>query len=745
MFANLFQRLILIILLVNFTSASAAVIDKSVQPMQTTSGTTERSQKAKLQERPDSKFTYYFDRDLQVEENMYLWGVRGSREIHFQFPRSWRQLPGTSLILNIAHSPALLPKLSYITVELNGRFLKTIKLDGSNVDLTAVSISLGNLLLKEDNVISFRHGQHYTLECEDPFSSALWSVIGNDSRIAFKAIAPPPVLDLQNWPYPIVDESSREKSKIFFSLPAHPSNETLRAAAILSSNLGTVSNASVTEIVDAQSKADKVIFVGTPDENSQMQALLSDAHLTYSSGKMNSQSGLVIGDNSGILSLSRGPSESSLALLVTGNKPSGVLKAANALVNKDLNPAVNGTISIINEVISRPGRDGAVRTDTMPDKRTFPLSDLGFQTSTVRGIGPSYITVQANTLPGIKLLGTQPILRLSYGYSAQPNTDLSTMEVTWNGISVASFALIKQGGETKRTDDIIIPAQLLKANNQIDIIFHLMPKHLERCVPLTDQHLWGTVYADSILDIDREYINMVPDLSLLQYDGFPFVRDRNLSNLAFVVPSDASSDTTTALMQFSNQIGKWGAFPNAPVQVVFDNMVSEKMRSSSNLIVFSSRKAGNSLERVLPELLRLNANDQSKHLTTGLSMLHNADFSTSGILQEMVSPWHDTNTVLLVSGSTPETFQLGKQGVLEKRLREKLSGTVATISSNKIVKLVANGLNQRTITTALPWRFTAFQLSNNPWLAPILVLILIVIAAFAVRWMLNRKQRENIS
>lgn len=688
-----------------------------------------------------------FGSDLRISDDLLLWGTRGTREIDFPYPRRWEPAAGSSLVLRLAHSPGLLPRLSYLAVELNGRLLKTIDLDATNLDPTDVVVPIGIADLKDYNQLVLRYGQHYTMECEDPFSSTLWTQVGRESKLVLSAKIRNTPLNLQNWPYPLVDDRAVTRTKLYFSMPEHASIETCRALSMVACNLGSSPGARTVQLTDNQQEATSTIVVGTPAENPLITRLSARLPLAMNANGFLDAAGKEIAKDTGVLELISDPVNSEkLTLVVTGASPAAVLKAVTALTNPKLNPVVNGAYAIVyNSVEPEQGDNQILQSPYyMPPGKVFSFKQLGQKTTTVHGAGPGYITYEADTTPGIKLLGPPPQMHVVFGYCADANPDLSTFEVNLNDVSIGSFPLVKQAGQSRLSEDVMIPPELIGPRNKFDFIFHLMPKNLGRCMPLNDTHLWGTLYEETSIDMDREYLAKLPDLSLLRYNGFPLVQNNSLKDIAFVLPASAADPALPGLANLAFTLGKWGSSAAGGPGVFYDNDLPDSVRSSKYLILLCPSTGCNTIEKILSEQLSYRHEGIAKILQGQHGKLTTTDGDAMGVIEETLSPWSGDKVILVLSSPKSQVFKYAVNGIVNEKVRGKLTGSLCTISADMGVKGAEIGPQKMIGAAIMPWRYAAIFLSSQAWLAPVLVMAIVIAAAFILRAILDRKRASSL-
>lgn len=678
-----------------------------------------------------------FGKDLRLDGDLAFRGQQATQFVDFSWPRNWLPRAGGTLYLHVSHSPGLIPQLSYLSVDLNGTSLKTFRLDATNEAGTDVAVSINPTLLKDFNRLTLRVGQHYQEDCEDPYSAILWTQVGRESRLVFNYTQAPLALNLQNWPWPLYDTRALGKSEIAFALPQSTSGETAQAIALTSSSLGAHASYRQLDILTNASALAPLIAIGTAQESNFIASIQDrlPASLNWQQG------GASLPQDTGLLALIPSPMHANLpCLIITGNSAKGVLKAAQALANQELNLVLGGQAALVQKATLKTVEANSVANTKglMPAGKIFSLRDLGYNTTTVRGVAAETLIVDANTLPGMKVFGQSQKLRVVFGYGAQVNPDLSAFEIKLNKVSLRSYALAQTAGEEHHEDLVEIPNQLLGTHNRFEFIFHLYPKRIGKCEPLIDKPLWGTLYDTTKFEIDREYLNSIPDLSLMEYNGYPFCQDKSCDQTSAVIPSQVNPASLSGLLKLAILFGQWTGRPWA--NVYFDSALPEDVRAKSNLIVLdpsNQNKLVQSLGNVLTltdrnKLEKVFASKDGNELTV-------SEHENNGFLEEVLSPWASGKLVLLCRAGSIESFNLAINSIFDPILRHELKGSLASISPELIIKGV-QATPPASTSSISAWRQILLFISENPWIAALLIFLAIFILTANLRkWLANRK------
>ena len=207
--------------------------------------------------------------DVGVGDTIVLRGVDAYHSVPFSVPQT-QVVKTATLHLRYHFSPGLIPELSHLKVSLNGTLFATLPVTmkpayvNPGQDLTPdqkvaeqqvlnVTRNETNALLQADlqmpaemlvhqNELTFEFIGHYTLQCEDPSHSTLWSHVDSSSTIELAGALLPLNNDLSLLPLPFYDAAVNLHPKIPIVFLSQPSPAALRAAGIIASYFGILTN-----------------------------------------------------------------------------------------------------------------------------------------------------------------------------------------------------------------------------------------------------------------------------------------------------------------------------------------------------------------------------------------------------------------------------------------------------------------------------------------------------------------------
>lgn len=492
----------------------------------------------------NTEYDITFVDGLYVERDLVLHGLRGYASVGFKVPRSWTLTKDPELHLYFEHSEALLADQSNITVLLNGMQVATAALTSENATEGVLKVELPRGSLAEYNDLTFAGTHRKTDNCQDPYDMALWTRVNRFSKLHFDVVEEPVRGELLDYPYPILDEQGFGPMQLTWVIGNQMSDESLTAAANLGFGLGRMADyrgvemaPAITDLAMAETNA---VIIGTPDEQPIIGQLVDLAE---------------VGKVKGLVGIVPNPNRPHLAVLVvTGWTGADVITAAQALSANPRYQTFAGPTALIDRVPdTQPPRSRQVPTPLTGKSATF--ADLGIEDQTVRGYYAPQFRIPLHLAGDAVVKPSGGVAWLEYGYSAGLDTNLSTMEVRLNGVTLRSVPLDRSSGEAQTYLRVRLPAEVMSPHAFLDVAFNLFPQGYESCEQRTDETHWATLYASSEVSIPRDNYAQMPDLARLTYRGWPFNLEEGPVEL--VLADSPSGDEISAMFALSARLGAW--------------------------------------------------------------------------------------------------------------------------------------------------------------------------------------------
>jgi hypothetical protein len=599
-------------------------------------------------------------KELGDPQGYRLKTVRTQRDYPFTRPKGWKVSPSSSIRLSFQHGSNLLPERSSLNVLVNNRILKSIPLGKNNITPTTVNIPVPPELLKDNNILSYQVDQHYTYKCEDPFSEELWTEVLPDSTLTLNYSWEKVHPDLAQYPFPFLDFlNNYTPTTMTYVLPSSPSDEALEAFAVIAAHLGQQAKwrdlkPSIGDRESLQS-SDNLILVGSPSENNAIASLGDALDLPISGGKFSDKSGSILPDDYGVLQLIPNPyNQTRSILLVSGNGPAGVKKAAHVLAQGSLNKILVGRSAIVKDY--QKGSDYPFRAwDGFILQSGDNFDNLGLKTQTARGITALPIFYQLKLMPDIFLPGKQKVkLHTVYSYASQLDASQSKLEVLLNGKAIKSVALDDKNGKSLADLTLEIPTEEFHTFNDLEYRFHVYPEKYDLCRFVTDVHIWGTIHNTSYVEFPGEVKAPLPDVGLINDGGYPFTAYQDMSRTAIVLPDAANRTDLEAMLQFVTRMGRESASRKGIELATYHaSSLPDEVKKDRNLVIIGQR----SQNKLFSEL-----KDKAALLTEGTWNTLQEDQKNriaqlgytpgQGIVEELLSPWNNNRVALLLTGES---------------------------------------------------------------------------------------------
>jgi hypothetical protein len=186
---------------------------------------------------------------------------------------------------------------------------------------------------------------------------------------------------------------------------------------------------------------------------------------------------------------------------------------------------------------------------------------------TLRGRYPTPLRVplqlEADAVPRVD--GGELALRFAYG--AQVDPVASALEVRIDGLSLRSVGLRAPDGEAEGLLIVELPHSLLRPGATLELRATLRPLGEAPCeAGIDDGHLWVTIFGDSALSVPRDLRAALPDLALLQRDGWPYTGAADRPVL-IGLPDAAGHESWAAGLQLLAAVGRWSSAAQPAVRL----------------------------------------------------------------------------------------------------------------------------------------------------------------------------------
>jgi len=708
--------------------------------------------------------------DVGTPETIVLRGVDSYHSVYFSVPQT--QLVKTATMqLKFHFSPGLLPALSHLKVSLNGTLFATLPVVqqptvigtdendltqdeklannaanvvryGNNNALLVATLTMPADMLVHDNQLTFEFIGHYTLNCEDPSHSTLWSQVDADTSIELAGSLLPLQDDLKLLPLPFYDSSVNLHPSVPIAFLTPPSSKGLQAAGVVASWFGVLTD-------------------------------YKPVHFPVSWGTLPTGNAIVISENAADLppelnmgsvsgptvAMRTNPKDPySKLLIVTGGNADELLKAAQGLAlqfSQLAGPQETLNVSLPKQ--SSP--DDAPRW--LSTSEPTNIGDLMHQ-GDLQGDGSEPVPVYFRVPPDLYYGAIENLeFHLNYRYNAIPLANESSLQVFSNGAYVSGTPMPHTDNASANLSTVIpvpvVDMRPFSNSMMMKFIFQIAKKgHCQDTAPM---NLQGAILKQSYLNINNiPHWAQLPDLEIFANAGYPFTRRADLSDTAVVLPDTPQPEE---IEMYLTMMGHFGAQTGYPVlNVTVTN--ADGMNGSKDYLVMGTVDDS-------PAIGKLNSSLPVAIKQDGLQV-----HDTSGFFDRFQNAWWKVRSSdrvetgkLETAGGIPDAMIEGMEysghSVVLIALKDKtvipgfLNVFLKTSQSSDISQSVSvlNGSGTRFVSYRIGnnvyhvgslsfFLKLSLLLHANPWMIVIFAFIICVLIAALLRAMLRRHARRRL-
>ncbi len=318
----------------------------------------------------------------------------------------------------------------------------------------------------------------------------------------------------------------------------------------------------------------------------------------------------------------------------------------------------------------------ADRLDPQPDVslRSMKLSDF-----TVHGHLPS-MDIWFTGYGDYRLAEDRSYLSLEYDHSELVRPSDSTLTVLLNDVPVGSVFLTPEN--TKRTVwRIPLPSDKLKRDLNHVQLKYLMRIRDDDCVNQENPGLWSTIFDTTSIHYQYQsppqFLALpAPDLARLPE---PFFRKAVADDdIAVVIPDQPTSVEFSAAASVAARFGQWATGKPLKTSLYYAGQLGKQLRSGRDLVVIGRPGTNSVLDELMPQLpLKAKQNDQGRDYVDESGSIVAPD---SGIIQEIISPWDERCSILIVSGGNDEGLRRAVRTLSSRLGMKALQGPYAVVT-----------------------------------------------------------------
>jgi cellulose synthase (UDP-forming) len=700
---------------------------------------------------PPGQFRDTFSLNDAGSPQIEMHGIDSSHSIYFTLPQT--HVARTAKIhIYYAFSPSLLPQLSHIKLILNGTLFATIQptpgqVGGSSSQDAEAEFTIPPELLVHNNALTIQFIGHYTMICEDPANTTLWSRVHRNTFLDIQGDLLPLADDLKQLPMPFLDPAVIQPLSIPIVFASAPSFKAIQAAGVVSSYFGLISETRPVRFP---------VHIGPiPAGNA----------IVISDNPANLPPGLNLPNvSSPTVAMRTNPNDPfGKVLVLAGADPDQLLIAAQAVaLHTDMLQGAQATIDSL-RLPDKQQPDGAprwARTD-----QTIALWDYA-NADQLQGDGSAPLNVYFRVPPDI-FYSDRPnaLLRLVYRYNSVPIGPISSMQVRINNAFLGSVPLAPgQEASRRMQTDVPVPVVNLRPfSNSLsfDFTFQLLKKG--GCQDTTPISMQGAILRDTYLDLrGYPHYTPMPNLEIFANAGFPFTRLADLSETTVVMPPTPTEQEIETFVTLTGHFGRQTGFPALRVTVTGAEALQAGARTDFLIIgAGDDQPAFDKLANNLPVALR-SGQIQVRDTQGFFAPLHQAwwklhsdehtdsgDLTAAGtpdaVIEGIESPYDPggSRSIVAIHLRDASTFEPFMATFMSVQQASDVSGSVSVLHGAQFQSFRIG--SEVYHVGVLPWwkRLTLWFV-EVPWLAAIVVMLLAFLLAIWTRQWLRTKARARL-
>jgi cellulose synthase (UDP-forming) len=701
---------------------------------------------------PPGKYRDTFTLNDAGSPQIEMHGIDSRHDIYFTLPLT-HVVRTAKVHIYYAFSPSLLPQLSHIKLMMNGTLFATIQptpgqLGGSNPKDAEAEFTIPPELLVHSNALTIEFIGHYTMTCEDPANTTLWSRVHRNTYLDIEGDQLPFADDLKQLPAPFLDPAVIQPLSIPIVFASAPSFKAIQAAGIVASYFGLISENRPVRFP---------VHIGQlPQGNA----------IVISDGSANLPSGLNLVDvNAPTVAMRTNPNDPyNKVLVIAGANADQAIIAAQA-------------VALHSDMLNGP--DTPIKNFRLPDSRRPDDAPRWAQTDQrialwnyatadqLQGDGSAPLSVYFRIPPDIFYTeDPNATLRLAYRYNSIPIGPISSMQVRINNAFLGSVPLVPGQQESRQMQvEVPVPVVDLRPfSNSLsfDFTFQLLKKG--GCQDTTPINMQAAILRDSFLDL-RGYPHYapMPNLEIFSNAGFPFTRIADLGETTVVLPAaptEQEIETFVTLMgHFSRQTG----YPTLRVNVAGADALQDGANTDFLVIGTGDDQPGfDKLDNNLP--VALHAGQVQVHDTQGFfaPVLHKAwwkvdsgehtesgDITAAGtpdgVIEGVESPYGPggDRSIVAIHLKNAASFEPFMATFIKVQQSSEISGSVSVLHGTQFQSFRIGAAVYH--VGMLPWwRKVGFWFTENPYMASVVIFILAFLLAIWVRQWLRNKARARL-
>jgi hypothetical protein len=600
--------------------------------------------------------------------------------------------------------------LPTLEVQVNGIFAGAFVPQPGLDQVVRVPIPVDAVLGADSNTHRFRFLYYRGVDCIGDASSKL--LIYDDSTISISYLTAPAVLNLADFPRPLVQESFIPET-LQMIIPDNYSEHDLTVAAIVAASIGnrafgnlTVNLLKASDATFERLSISSAVIIGRPDANAFLaqlyagnQALTSlqslPTRLSVDGSTIVGTEGQVIQPEDGVLQLVRSSVNTEHSyLIVTGVNDEAVMLAAQALSGVRPSIPLNNRLAVIKEY-----QEDAPLAEA-EEEGPITLAELGFRDTTYYGIGAQSVTVSF-FVPHNWRIQDGVALHLAYIHSSQLSHGYSSLTVSLNGDPIGS-APINTDVIGEQMVVIAIQPEDIRLGEFNRLTFDIILNVRHDCVALESQVAWLRIRDVSFINLPYELVSHIEDLGEFSNPFFYLLSERGISNILVSLPPEPDQAVLNGMIRFAHLLGEEMRKPYFNFVVSMDATLSPDDHPDYHIVAFGRPTTNPLVMQVNDKMPQpfLEGGDVLGQDVGNVVYRLPTEFSM-GVIEVFSSPWNSAKGVTVVSGTTAEGFSWAMDTYTDKNLVRDLDGDIALVVDDLVEVLMSRGATRRRLLTTL--------------------------------------------
>lgn len=467
--------------------------------------------------------------------------------------------------LNLVYdfSPSLSPELSSLKVSVNTKVALIEPLLRGNTIGVKREVNLNPAAFNGDNNYLTLDFQGLTAgPCPDPFSSAIWLNVSEESLLVLTLAPSGAIYDLRNLPAPFLDKRVYSQLNLPFVFGATPSLGALKAAGVVASWFGMQAGnrgAQFPVSLNSLPNSDAVVFIQGDETIDGIK-----------------------GSKTSTVSFQPHPTNPNAKLLVfTGSSDEEIVRAANSVALAA--PTLSGQLVTLNKETDSQPRKPYDAPAWVPTDRPVRFGELAkLEELRVQAYFPPVIRLNYRVSPDLftwRTAGTP--VKLKYRATRLPLHQNSSLNVSANESFIQAYALneIDKKSHTVnpqnlpvptnsglREELLFIPPYATTGRDQFQFAYYFDITRLgltgTDCAYIPPNNLQGAIDPESTVDFSNfPHYAALPNLGYFANMGFPYTRMADLSESAVVLPERPNAEEVGVFLVIMGKMGEATGYP----------------------------------------------------------------------------------------------------------------------------------------------------------------------------------------